>query len=252
MRRAAGDHGIGAGMADTGHIAEKGERGEQGEEGEQEARETRAGSLLSLPSQLVVAVGLAVTVAAVAVHLGMAFLNVSPANTVSKQYSEAIDDYIYPEFERNWKLFAPNPLQQNIAVQVRAEIRTPEGGTATTGWRDLSAQDGAAIRHNPLPSHTQQNQLRRAWDFYLLSHDAQERPNGLRGQLSAQYLRRLAILRLGLKQDGGTVQRIQLRSLTRQLAAPSWSEEKIDTRPIRRELPWWPVTDADLPEAKRR
>ncbi|MGO4428365.1 DUF5819 family protein, partial [Streptomyces sp. MCAF7] len=181
--------------------------------------ETRAGSVLSLPSQLVVAVGLAVTVAAVAVHLGMAFLNVSPANTVSKQHSEAIDDYIYPEFERNWKLFAPNPLQQNIAVQVRAEIRTPEGGTATTGWRDLSAQDGAAIRHNPLPSHSQQNQLRRAWDFYLLSHDAQERPNGLRGQLSAQYLRRLAILRLGLKQDGGTVQRIQLRSLTRQLAA---------------------------------
>ncbi|MES4907082.1 MULTISPECIES: DUF5819 family protein [unclassified Streptomyces] len=239
-------------MADTGHAVKEGEKGDTGGGGEKGEREAEAGSPLSLPSQLVVAVGLAVTVAAVAVHLGMAFLNVSPPNTVSKQHSQAIDDYIYPEFERNWKLFAPNPLQQNVAVQVRAEIRTPEGGTATTGWRDLSAQDGAAIRHNPLPSHTQQNQLRRAWDFYLLSHDAQERPNGLRGQLSTQYLRRLAMLRLGQKVDGGTVQRIQLRSVTRQLAAPSWSEEKTDTRPIRRELPWWTVTADDLPEAKRR
>ncbi|MGY0059975.1 DUF5819 family protein [Streptomyces sp. LZ34] len=240
-------------MAETGQPEQKGETGE-GETGERETgeREARAGRPLSLPSQLVVAVGLAVTVAAVAVHLGMAFLNVSPPNTVSKQHGQAIDDYIYPEFERNWKLFAPNPLQQNITVQVRAEVRTPEGGTATTKWRDLSAQDGAAIRHNPLPSHTQQNQLRRAWDFYLLSHDAQERPNGLRGQLSEQYLRRLAVLRLGWKLDGGTVQRIQLRSTTRQLAAPSWSEEKIDTRPIRRELAWWTVTADDLPEAKRR
>ncbi|MDT0545451.1 MULTISPECIES: DUF5819 family protein [Streptomyces] len=227
-------------MAETGRYGEKG------------AGETGAGGPLSLPSQLVVAVGLAVVVAAVAVHLGMAFLNVSPPNTVSKQHSEAIDDYIYPEFERNWKLFAPNPLQQNIAVQARAEIRTPEGGTATTGWRDLSAQDGAAIRHNPLPSHTQQNQLRRAWEFYALSHNAEEQPNGLRGQLSGQYLRRLVMLRLGMKQDGGTVQRVQLRSVTRQLAAPPWSEEKIDTRPGYRLLPWWTVTADDLPEAKRR
>jgi hypothetical protein len=185
-------------------------------------------------------------------HLGMVFLHVAPSNTLSKQHASAVSDYVYPEFEQNWKLFAPDPLQQNIHVQARAEIRKPDGSTETTGWVDMTAMDVADMRHNPLPSHSQQNQLRRAWDFYLLSHDAQERPNGLRGQLSAQYLRRLAILRLGLKQDGGTVQRIQLRSVTRQLAAPPWSEEKIDTRPIRRELPWWTVTADDLPEAKRR
>jgi hypothetical protein len=221
---------------------------------ETEPDDEAAGRLtaLSLPSQLIIALGVAVVAVAVAIHLAMAFLNVSPPNTVSKQHGEAIDDYIYPEFERNWKLFAPNPLQQDIAVQARAEVRTPDGGIAAGGWTNLSAQDGAAIRHNPLPSHTQQNELRRAWEFYVVSHDAREKPNGIRGNLSEQYIRRIVMLRLGPNEDGGTVERIQVRSATTSLAAPPWSDEKIDTKTIYRVLPWWTVTTDDLPEAKSR
>jgi hypothetical protein len=193
----------------------------------------------------VAAVAVVVAVA-VAVHLGMVFLHIAPSNTVTKQYGEEIGDYIYPEFEQNWKLFAPNPLQQNIAVQARAEIRTPDGGTATTGWTDLSAQDARAIRHNPFPSHTQQNLLRRAWDFFTGSHDSQNRPNGLRGQLSEQYIRRIVMLRFGPEREGGTVERIQVRGANTPVAAPPWSDEKIDTRTVYRLLPWWVVTDADL------
>ncbi|WNE97725.1 DUF5819 family protein [Streptomyces luomodiensis] len=207
---------------------------------------------LSLPAQLIVAVGVAVAAVAATIHLATAFLNVSPPNTITKRHGAAIDDYVYPEFERVWKLFAPNPLQQNIAVQARAEISTPDGATATTGWRDLSAQDGAAIRHNPLPSHTQQNELRRAWEFYVGSHDAQERPQGVRGDLSQQYIRRIVMLRFGREQDGGTVRRIQVRSATTPVAPPPWSDEKIDTKTVYRVLPWWTVTTDDLPEGKRR
>ncbi|MGW3432407.1 DUF5819 family protein [Streptomyces melanosporofaciens] len=207
---------------------------------------------LSLPGQLIIAVGIAVAAVAAAIHLSTAFLAVSPPNTLTKRHGAAIDDYIYPEFERVWKLFAPNPLQQNIAVQARAEIRTREGGTATTGWRDLSAQDGAAIRHNPLPSHTQQNELRRAWEFYVGSHDAQERPQGMRGGLSEQYIRRIVMLRFGREEDGGSVERIQVRSATTPVAPPSWSDEKIDTKTVYRTLPWWSVTTHDIPEAKSR
>ncbi|MET7933398.1 DUF5819 family protein [Streptomyces sp. NPDC005322] len=207
---------------------------------------------LSLPSQLIVGVAIAAVGVAAALHLAMAFLNVAPPNTLSERHGAAIDDYVYPEFERNWKLFAPNPLQQNIAVQARAEIRTPEGGTATTGWRNLSAQDGAAIHHNLLPSHTQQNELRRAWEFYLSSHDPQERPNGMRGTLSERYIRRIVMLRFGREEDGGTVERIQVRSATTPLAAPPWSTEKTDTKTVYRNLPWWTVTPDDLPEAERR
>ncbi|MHB9860470.1 DUF5819 family protein [Streptomyces sp. YIM S03343] len=199
---------------------------------------------LSTPYRLAAASAVAVVAVVVAVHLGMVFLHVAPSNTVSKQHSEAIDDWIYPEFEQNWKLFAPNPLQQNISVQVRAGIRTADGATRTTGWYDLSAEDGRAVDGSLLPSHTQQNELRRAWDFFLASHDGDSHPVGLRGALSEQYLRRITVLRLDRDDAAGRgegIDRVQIRSVTTNVPPPGWSGEKLPTTPAYRELPWWAV-----------
>ncbi|MGC3004000.1 DUF5819 family protein, partial [Streptomyces sp. G35A] len=201
---------------------------------------------LSLRYQIGAALALAVVAVGVCVHLGMTFLHVAPANTISKEHGEAIGDWIYPEFEQNWKLFAPNPLQQNIAVQVRAEIRTADGGARTTGWYDLSAQDGRAIDGNLLPSHTQQNELRRAWDFFLATHDDDNRPVGMRGALSETYLRRIMVLRLDRADAAGpdgTVARVQVRSRTTNVPPPEWSREQVSTTPAYRTLPWWPVPE---------
>ncbi|MFD4572023.1 DUF5819 family protein [Streptomyces sp. NPDC058417] len=209
------------------------------------APEVPAGAVALSPRyQVVAALVLAVVAVAVCVHLGMVFLHVAPSNTVSKTHSRAIDDYIYPEFEQNWKLFAPNPLQQNIAVQVRADVRTPDGSSRTTAWYDLSAQDGRAIDGNLVPSHTQQNELRRAWDFYTGSHDAENRALSTRGPLAEEYLRRIVVLRLdrgGAAGADGVVQRVQIRSRTTTVAPPPWSTDRISTKPVFRELPWWTV-----------
>ncbi|OKK18297.1 hypothetical protein AMK16_18355 [Streptomyces sp. CB00455] len=196
---------------------------------------------LPTPYRVLTALVLGVAAAAVCGHLGLVFLHVAPSNTVSRQHAKTIDDWVYPEFEQNWKLFAPNPLQQNIAVEVRAQVRTAGGELTTTGWRDLSAEDGAAIRHSLLPSHTEQNELRRAWDFYTGSHDEADKPNGERGELSEQYLRRIAVDRLAPAARGGRLLRIQLRSATTAVAAPRWSGETTDTQTYYRELPWWTV-----------
>ncbi|MFE5772539.1 DUF5819 family protein [Streptomyces sp. NPDC056485] len=211
-----------------------------------EAQPPRAPGIagLSAPYRVVAALALAAAGLAACGHLALVFLHVAPSNTVSKQHARTVDDWIYPEFEQNWKLFAPNPLQQNIAVEVRAEVRPALGGElVAVGWRDLSAEDGAAIRHGLLPSHTRQNELRRAWDFFTGSHDEDNKPIGERGELSEQYLRRIALTRL--TQDGtggrGEIVRIQLRSATRAVPAPPWSDEKTDTQTYYRELPWWTV-----------
>jgi hypothetical protein len=206
---------------------------------------------LTLPYQVVAAFALAIVGLVACVHLGMVFLHVAPSNTLTKQHGAAVEGWIYPEFEQNWKLFAPNPLQQNIAVQVRAEVETPDGARTTTDWIDLSAEDGKAIRGNPLPSHVDQNELRRGWDFFTGSHDSENRPQGPRGQLSERYLRRIVMLRLEDHRLGGPVVRIQLRSASTTVKAPPWSEEKLDTRPTYRVCPWWTVNSADLPGGVR-
>ncbi|MER7689610.1 DUF5819 family protein [Streptomyces sp. NPDC097610] len=208
---------------------------------------------LPLRSQVVAALALAVVAVVACVHLGMVFLHVAPSNTVTKQHGRAIDDWIYPEFEQNWKLFAPNPLQQNIDVQVRAQVRGADGGITETGWYDLSALDGAAIDGNLLPSHTQQNELRRAWDFYIGTHDNDNRPAGLRGDLSQRYLRRIVVLRLDREGAGGkgaVVESVQVRSRTTNVPPPKWSEEQVSDTPVLRELPWWTVPEEDVTDAR--
>lgn len=208
--------------------------------------EQRGGGVVALswPGRVVVAIAVGVVAVAVVVHLAMVFLHVAPANTLSKQQDAAIDEYVYPEFEQNWKLFAPNPLQTNIAVHARAEVVQDDGSTETTDWVDLSAQDGARIRGNPFPSHTAQNTLRRAWDFYVGSHDSDGRSTGMRGELSEEYVKRIVLDRFGVRKDGGTVHRVQVRSATTRVSAPVWSSERFDTEPEYRVVPWWDVDPA--------
>ncbi|MFD4745122.1 DUF5819 family protein [Streptomyces rubiginosohelvolus] len=202
---------------------------------------------LSTPYQVVAALALSLIGLLACTQVAMVFLHVAPSNTLTKEHGKTIDRWIYPEFEQNWKLFAPNPLQQNVAVHVRAEVVDADG-RRTTRWMNLTHEDAKGIRGNLFPSHVDQNELRRGWDFYVNSHDSENRPNGLRGDLSERYVRRIAMLRLSERDYGGTIERIQLRSATSSVAPPPWSTEKISTRPVYRVLPWWTVTPDDLPE----
>jgi len=197
---------------------------------------------LSLPSRIAVAVTLGAVAVAAVYHLAMVFLHVAPSNTLSKEHATAVNDYIYPEFEQNWKLFAPDPLQSNIHVQARAEIRKPGGGTDTTGWVDLTGLDVAAMRHDPLPSHSQQNELRRAWSFYTDTHDNQEQPTaGDRSDMSRTYLLRIVERRFGPQLNGGQVARVQVRTATTPVPQPGWITGGSGTSAQFRQLPWWIV-----------
>ncbi|NGO73149.1 DUF5819 family protein [Streptomyces boncukensis] len=202
---------------------------------------------LSRPARVVVAIAVTALSLAVAVHVGMVFLQTAPPNTVSKRYGETIQAYALPELERNWKLFAPNPLQQNIAVHARATVTKGDGATERTGWVNLTAMDGAAIRHNPVPSHVQQNELRRGWEFFANHHDDKGQPVGMRGELSERYVKRIVMRRFGPELNGGSVERIQVRSATTRVQAPPWSDERVDTKPVYRTYPWWHVSSEDLP-----
>ncbi|HEY5834304.1 DUF5819 family protein [Streptomyces sp.] len=211
----------------------------------------RAGAL-SLPARTAVAVTVGVVTVGALYHLAMVFLHVAPENALSREHAAAISDYIYPEFEQNWKLFAPDPLQQNIHVQARAEVRKPGGAQETTGWIDITGIDVAAMRHDPLPSHTRQNELRRAWGFYTGTHDSQERPTaGDRSDLSRGYLLRILVWRFGPELNGGQVFRIQVRGATTPVPPPYRGVGQSDTAITTqyRELPWWHVnTTSSGPE----
>ncbi|MBO1416750.1 DUF5819 family protein [Streptomyces sp. FH025] len=201
----------------------------------------------SRPAQLVIGLAAAVLLSGTGLFLAAVFLHVAPANSLSRKYRDEVDGVVYPEFEQNWKLFAPNPLQQNISVDARVRTAAADGADARTrDWVGLTAQDLAAVRGNPAPSHADQNLLRRAWDFYDGSHDPQdEKPLGSRGRLAEQYLMRIALQRIGRAVDGERVVEIEFRVTSTTVPPPSWSGEAAPPAPKVRELPWWPVEDED-------
>ncbi|MFF0414498.1 DUF5819 family protein [Kitasatospora sp. NPDC004745] len=204
------------------------------------------GRVWSAPAQLVLGLAGAVLVVATGLFLAAVFLHVAPPNALSRQYRAEVDGLVYPEFEQNWKLFAPNPLQQNVSLDARVRTVGDGGATTTRDWTGLTAQDLAAVRGNPAPSHVDQNLLRRAWDFYDGSHSPQDDSlTNARGKLAEQYLKRIALQRIGREVAGERILEIEFRVTATTVPPPSWSGEAAPAAPKARELPWWPVGDED-------
>jgi hypothetical protein len=181
---------------------------------------------------------------ATVLHVGTVFLHVAPKNTVSTQYSEEIDGYIYPFFEQNWALFAPNPVAENFRLQAQSRVRNPDGTTTDSGWTDLTGDDLDHIRHNPYPSKADQNMIRRAWSSYTDSHDAKDESNTTsRGDLTRDYLRRIVVHRFQDQGRGRTLESVQVRVVTTAIGKPD-----VSTRPQSsiRTLGWWETRPDDF------
>ena len=205
-----------------------------------------SGRRWSGPSRLVLGFAAVLLGCATAWHLAAVFLSVAPPNTLSRRYQAQINAYVYPEFEQNWELFAPNPLQDNIAVEVRVRTLAPGGARPQSGWIDLTAQDIARIRDNPAPSHADQNLLRRAWDYYTSWHNQSTGASlGYGGPLSQEYLKRIALQRIGRDWHGNPVTAVQFRSASTPVTGPAWTGAPRTAATSYGVLAWWPVTAED-------
>lgn len=185
----------------------------------------------------------AVTSAAVAlclatalIHVLFVFLHVAPPNPLSQQYSRQVSAWIFPLFEQNWRLFAPDPESVNRQISARTMHTTPDGTVRVSGWFDLTAVDNSAVKHNAFPSHTAQNMLRRAWSSYVETHGGDDRPRSERALMVQRYLTNIAADRIA-DHRGGTFESVQLRVITVPIAAPAAAPRPAETR----YLPWWKV-----------
>ena len=173
----------------------------------------------------------------------MTFLVNAPSNTVSDKFSLTINKWIYPWFDQNWRLFAPNPLSENVTVEARVSA---DCGKNVTPWYNLTAMDDAAITHNPFPGHTEQNELRRAWlDGYVPSHGDSDDPIGTRGEMMRQYLVNIALERIKpiSAKDGlapASIADIEFRVTTQAIAPPTTPDKPAP--PAVRMVPWRQVS----------
>jgi hypothetical protein len=199
--------------------------------------------VLSPPAALMVASAAAVCVLAAIAHVAMVFLYVAPPNTISTQYRRAINAWISPYFEQNWQLFAPNPQSARQQIWARMSYATAGVGQHTSDWIDLSAVDDEAVHHDPFPSHTSQNMLRRAWDAYVGSHGESDQASSQQARMFQEYLLNIAAQRLSAR-GGRAFDAVQLRVVTTPIEPPASQADDSATSASSdiRYLPWWPVT----------
>ncbi|QMU79911.1 hypothetical protein GXW83_00335 [Streptacidiphilus sp. PB12-B1b] len=177
------------------------------------------------------------------VHVCMMFLFVAPSNTVSQRYEQQINAWIYPYFEQNWQLFAPDPQADREQISARSAVTSPDGARRAGPWVDLTGMDESAVRHDPFPSRTAQNMLRRAWSAYQAAPDGDEDASGQAGMLR-HYLAAIAAQRLGAHGQHG-FDAVQLRITTTPISPiPPQASGARTPAPASDTifLPWWQVT----------
>ncbi|WP_062644676.1 DUF5819 family protein [Streptomyces maremycinicus] len=176
------------------------------------------------------------------VHVLLVFLHVAPANTVSRRYSPLINSWVYPFFEQNWRLFAPDPESVNRQILARTAHTSSDGSVQVSPWFDLTAVDRSAVAHDPFPSHTAQNMLRRAWAGYVDSHGGDDNARTERALMMQKYLSNIAADRAAARENG-PFDFIQLRVVALSIPAPGPAAGNRPPTPAEnRLLPWWKVT----------
>lgn len=180
------------------------------------------------------------------VHVVLVFLHVAPTNTLSKRFSPQINAWVFPFFEQNWRLFAPDPESVNRQILVRTAHTERDGSVRVSPWFDLTAVDSSAVEHQVFPSHTAQNMLRRAWASYVDSHGGDDKSRTERALMMQKYLSNIAADRVAARK-GGTFDFIQLRVVALPVAAPVAAPgaavgDRPPTPVENRLLPWWKVT----------
>ena len=198
---------------------------------------------LSRPVELALAATSALILAAVVVHVALVFLYVAPANTVSRRYQSQINAWVSPYFEQDWRLFAPDPQSVRQQVWARTETTAPSG-TQVGEWIDLTAIDDAAVRHDPFPSHTSQNMMRRALGAYRDSTGTDDQSSSRWARMVQEYLRNIAVQRVAARGQG-VFDAIQLRIVSTPIPPPELraaGRHPAESPSTTRVTPWWQVT----------
>ncbi|HEX5691991.1 MAG TPA: DUF5819 family protein [Roseiflexaceae bacterium] len=72
------------------------------------------------------------------VHFAMTLVYLMPLNPIVLRLAPAVERYMAPWFIQDWRLFAPNPIDETRVLLVKCRLRQPNGAIVETTWADTS------------------------------------------------------------------------------------------------------------------
>ncbi|WP_446430297.1 DUF5819 family protein [Leucobacter sp. 1207-22] len=112
----------------------------------------------------------------VAWHVFASFLWIAPPAPIRELApGNALSSYMLPMFGQSWSVFAPEPINGDYRIQVRALVDN-EGAEKTTEWVDATEVELSMIQYNLFPpragigSNEVASQLKTAFDSLTADH----------------------------------------------------------------------------------
>ncbi|MBA4495781.1 DUF5819 family protein [Paenactinomyces guangxiensis] len=85
-------------------------------------------------------------------HFYMTAVYLSPQNYYKQKIESLITAYINPLFKQNWRLFAPNPVNQHKDLQARVRYTDRTGKVRESEWYDISKSLVRGVQTNRFSS----------------------------------------------------------------------------------------------------
>lgn len=94
--------------------------------------------------------------ALVLAHTAAVALWIAPPNLMRQIVgNDRLTSYIRPTWDQAWSVFAPDADYRTDRLEVRALLRTDQGGTSWSPWVQLTSREVVdTVRHHPFPSRT--------------------------------------------------------------------------------------------------
>jgi hypothetical protein len=188
----------------------------------------------------IVAVTCLTSGAVLAFHFAMTFLYVAPRNPISDHLDKVVDAYMIPYFAQDWKLFAPDLVETDRSLLVRAKVVDASGQERVTPWLDVTSPEFAKTKGHIFPSRISRLSI----GVYDSVADAKAQEDKQRAEAFARTLVTLA----ARAQWGDKVTQVQMRFVERTFPQPSEREHSDVGEVENRHFPWWSA-DATTPAA---
>lgn len=105
-----------------------------------------------------------------AIHIFASFLWIAPASGLRQLFpGDSLQNYMIPMFGQSWSVFAPNPINGDYKLEIRAVI-LEDGEEVETEWVDATAAELSMHVRNPFPpraamsGHDMSSRLKGAYD----------------------------------------------------------------------------------------
>ncbi|PSL36970.1 hypothetical protein CLV49_0573 [Labedella gwakjiensis] len=165
-------------------------------------------------------------------HCAATYLWIAPGTAIREALPDGmLSSYMNPLFDQNWSVFAPDPIDGNYALEVRATV-IGDGGREVTEWVDATEAEQSMLAGTLLQARAGIVGHKQAMKYYTAYFDLSEEQRGViaDGYFEGEWVERLRSAVIEVEGESETVwtylrQEWKATAYATQVARATWGDD---------------------------